>query len=83
MRLFYFICSTLSIFLFPWWVTLPVWVWYAFRYRAYELVCVGILFDGYIGYTFPWHLLYTLSALFICICAEFLKPRIAFGGSRV
>lgn len=80
MRFFYCAVIIIAAILLPWWAAAILWVWYAFVFRAYELVVLGILLDAYFGYVFPWHLFYTLVATLICFGAELVKPRIAIDG---
>ena len=59
----------------PWWLLVPLWAYYAFVFRAYELVVLGVFLDAYVGYALPWHIFYTLSGSLLFFIAEFLKPR--------
>lgn len=62
----------------PWWLVLPLGVWYACMFRAYELIVLGVALDAYFGSALPWHVLYTATAGVVCAGAEFLKPRMAW-----
>lgn len=77
MRIVYFIVLLFCAGVLPWWLILLLFAWYAFAYRGYELIALGVLLDAYFGYAFPWHVVYTLAAGGIVLCAEVLKPRIA------
>ena len=78
MRFIYLILTVLASVILPWWLVLPLWIWYAFTSKAYALIALGILLDAYFGYAMPWHVLYTLAAVTLCVGITFLKPRIAF-----
>lgn len=78
MRLIYFILIVIGSVVLPWWFVLPLWLCYAFAFRAYELIALGVFLDACFGYQISWHVLYTLVAVALCVGAEFLKPRIAF-----
>lgn len=78
MRPIYFIGILIASVVLPWWIVLPLWVCYAFAFRAYELIVLGTALDAYFGYALPWHVFYTMAAAVVCAGAEFLKPRIAW-----
>jgi len=77
MRLLYFLIVLITAVALPWWIALPFFAFYAFRFQAYELIALGVLLDAYFGYMLPWHVAYTTAAGVLCIVAELLKPRIS------
>lgn len=78
MRFIYFIGIVIISVTLPWWLAVLIWVLYAFRFQAYELVALGTLLDAYFGYALPWQVFYTVAAVFVCIGAALVKPRVAF-----
>ena len=78
MRLLYILLLVIVSVIAPWWCTLILWIPYAFRFRAYELIALGILLDAYFGYATLWHIFYTVSATVLYFGVELLRPRIAF-----
>lgn len=78
MRLGFFVGIVIVSVTLSWWLVLPLWILYAFRFRAYELIILGILMDAYFGYALSWHMLYTVVAVILCVSSELLKPRLAF-----
>ncbi len=75
MRFLFFIFLILLTLSLPWWAIIPLWLLYAFRYTAYELVVFGVLLDAYVGAGTPFHVVYTGIATLSCIGMEWLKPR--------
>ncbi len=51
---------------------------YAFAFRAYELIIIGMFIDAGFGAAAPFPYLYTVSYGVIMFCAEFLKPWFSF-----
>ena len=78
MRSIFFIGVVIASVVLPWWLVLPLFAYYAFVFRAYELIVLGILLDAYFGYMLPWHVFYTVVAPALYISMEFLKPRVAW-----
>ena len=78
MRSIFFIGVVIASVVLPWWLALPLFAYYAFVFRAYELIVLGILLDAYFGYMLPWHVFYTVAALALYMGMEFLKPRVAW-----
>ena len=65
----------------PWWLVLPIWVFYGFRFGGYELIALGVLLDAYFGYGASWNVFYVLAAVVICIVVAVVKPRMRFSSS--
>lgn len=61
----------------PWWAVIPLALIYAAFFRAYELVVLAALIDGFFGagITLPY---YTIGAFLILLLAEWVKPSLSF-----
>ncbi len=76
MRVLSFILIVCISFVCPWWALAPIWLAYAVRHSAYELIVLGCMLDAYFGATF-FHATYTAMAVVVCVGMEWLRPRIA------
>lgn len=58
-------------------ILLPLAMWHALNWRAYELIIIAVCADAYFGisYTVPY---YTVSTLLILMVAEWLREHISF-----
>jgi hypothetical protein len=77
MRFAYFILLGIVSVTMPWWLVLPLSALYAFFFRSYEIIALGVALDAYFGYALPWHVFYTVCALGLCLFLEPIRPRIA------
>ena len=74
-RIVYFIFATTLWYFSFWWFAIPFLVFYVYRYRAYELIGLGLLLDmqflttGQVPY-------YTLFFTGTVLAAEWLKPQL-------
>ena len=57
-------------------------VLYALKWSAYELIVLGVLIDGYFGFTIHEWPLYTISIVIVVIGVEFIRPRLSFYTER-
>lgn len=62
-------------------ILLPLALWHALNWRAYELLIIAVCADAYFGisYTIPY---YTISTLIILIVAEWLRVHLSFYTNR-
>ncbi len=76
-RVTYFLTIVLLSFLCPWWATILVSLPYFYLYRAYELVVLAILVDGYHGAVgdIP---VFSMIVSGVLILSEWSKPYISF-----
>lgn len=80
-RILSIIGVALASVLLPWWLVMPLWVVYAYRLPAYELLVLGALCDAYYGVA-SGYAYYTAAALVIVAGMEFLKPYLVFHEER-
>ena len=81
MRVLFFVGVVIVAGALPWWALLFVAGAYAFRYRAWELVFLGVFLDAFFGHTAPFlpvPLWYTLAAALLVGGLQIVKPRLAF-----
>lgn len=50
---------------------------YAFKWSGYELIVLGMLVDGYFGFTIHEWPLYTISIVIVVIGVELIRPRLS------
>jgi hypothetical protein len=70
-----FITVTICWYFSFWWCAIPLSIWYAYQFRAYELVVLGLLIDIEFSVNFDLPL-YTLGFLVLFIIMEWIKPRL-------
>jgi hypothetical protein len=73
----------LSAIIMPWWVTLPMAIFFALRFKSYyELIALGLILDALYGAPMPvfyGHILvFSLTCALIFVLLEFLKPQLRF-----
>ncbi len=77
MRSVYFLGVFLVGILFPWWILVCVALLYAFRFKAYELIPLAVLFDASFGLhtlRIPFPLWYTLGACLVVVLMGYFRP---------
>lgn len=74
-RFFTYLAITIFWYFSFWWCAVPLTIWFAYQFRAYELIILGLLIDIEFSVIIdkPW---YTLSFLGLFIIMEWLKPRL-------
>lgn len=57
------------------WISLPLCIWYSYRYTAYELVVLGVCIDVQFQSYISWPL-YTTVSLSLVVALEWLRPHL-------
>ncbi len=75
-RIFLFLSIIVLWYVGLFWFSLPICLWYVYRYTAYELlvlgVCIDIQFQSYISVPF-----YTTVSLILVLLFEWLRPHLS------
>lgn len=80
MKIFYFLINIISVFIFPWYVPVLLFVVSIFIFEEYYYsVFIGFILDIFYGKIGQINLFFTISLPLIYILSLFIKDRIRIG----
>jgi len=82
LRLFLNLCLLVSVFLFPWWLSVAFMGLLLITARAYEIIFWGFIIDLLYGASIPRFMnvpfVFTLGSAALFCLVEYIKPRLVF-----
>jgi len=76
LRALLFLIITVLWYVGLWWVSLPLCLWYTYRYTAYELIVLGVCIDIQFQVYTSWPY-YSIFGTTLVIIVEWLRPHLA------